>query len=650
MAAALLLAGLAGIAIWLCKRLKLPTILAWLLVGVVAGPQGVAWLTSQQIHLVAELGIVFLMFSLGLEFSLPRLWAMRSRVFGLGSLQVLVSGGVAAAVALFAGLAPRAAVVVGAAIALSSTAIVLKQLDELGWLNRRHGELSVSILLFQDLAVIPLLIIIPMLGSETQGSALLLELTWAVLKGGMVFAALLWAGGYLLPKVFDHVASVRSEELFVLVTLVVALATGYFTLSMGLSMALGAFLAGMLLGESQYRQQLEADIRPFRDLLMGVFFVSVGMLLNFSTLQSDGLLILLLLPLLLISKAAVIAALAKLTGEKSKDALATGIGLAQIGEFSFILVGMALTWQVISPDIGNLLVVLGVLSMCLSPALVTRSIDVAKWVLAGKLRWRPRHHSATMNLASAAPILANNHVLLLGYGRVGQTLARFLRQDKLPYVALDLDPIRVREAKAAKQPVLFGDARRVDILRAAGIERARLVVITFDQRRSVFNLLDLIKQLAPKLAIIVRTRDDSTLTALEQAGADQVIPESLEGSLMVVSQVLYRLGVPAANITQRLEVVRHRHYRPLAGFSFASSSRYSDTLHRVILPETAWAIGQPIAALKLPHVSQSIEAIIRQTQLLECTPELHLCAADQLLLLGDAATMDAATHYLLYGQ
>ncbi|WP_298440467.1 monovalent cation:proton antiporter family protein [uncultured Ferrimonas sp.] len=638
---ALALAAMAVMAIWICRRFGLPTILAWLGIGVAAGQQGLAWLSSEQIHLVAEYGIVFLMFSLGLEFSLPRLWAMRSRVFGLGSLQLLITGGLAGSVALLFGIDIRAAIVIGAAIALSSTAIVLKQLDELGWLNRRHGELSVSILLFQDLAVIPLLIIIPMLGSDSQGSALLLELGWALLKGGAVFAALLWAGGYLLPRIFDQVASSRSDELFVLTTLVVALATAHFTLTVGLSMALGAFLAGMLLGESQYRQQLEADIRPFRDLLMGVFFVSVGMLLDFNTVLNHGGLLLLLVPTLMVFKALVIALLAKLTGEKSKDALATGLCLAQIGEFSFILIGMALTWQVISPDIGNVLVVSGVLSMCVAPALINHCIGLSKWLLGGGDLLRSSDEDEE-------PLVLQDHVLLLGYGRVGQTLARFLRKDNMPFVALDLDPVRVREAKAGGEPVRFGDARRIDILRHAGLARAKMVVISFDNRRTVFNLLDCIKQEAPTVPIIVRTRDDSTLTALESAGADQVIPESLEGSLMLVSQVLYRLGVPLPNILKRLERVRRRHYRTLHGF-YASEGGNKESLHWVQLPSKAWAVGRSLHQVSIAHWQVTIEGVKRGKHRITATPDLALEPGDMLLLQGETSKLERAERRLLDG-
>ncbi|GAA4878324.1 cation:proton antiporter [Ferrimonas pelagia] len=637
----LLLATMAIIAIGLVRRLGLPVILAWLGLGLLAGPQGLAWLTQAQIHLVAELGIVFLMFSLGLEFSLPRLWAMRSRVFGLGSAQVLITGILAGLVAIALGSELRAAIVIGAAIALSSTAIVLKQLDELGWLNRRHGELSVSVLLFQDLAVIPLLIAIPMLGSDSVGSELLLELGLALLKAGAVFTGLLWAGGFLLPRIFDEVARSRSDELFVLTTLVVALSTGFITQWLGLSMALGAFLAGMLLGESQYRQQLEADIRPFRDLLMGVFFVSVGMLLDLSLVAEHWLMLLILLPTVMLFKALVITLLARLGGEKIKDAMATGFCLAQIGEFSFILIGLALTWQVLEPTLANLLVVTGVLSMSLAPALINRCIDLAKALLGGGERLTaeaaPQEHKGI-----------SDHVLLLGYGRVGQTLARFLRREGIGYLAVDLDPVRVREARLGGEPVLFGDGRRGEILKDAGILQAKMAVITFDNRRTIFNQLDCIRTLAPQLPILVRTRDDATLEALRDAGADQVIPESLEGSLMLVSQVLYRLDVPLPIILKRLERERRRHYRTLHGF-FTGEELNPEQLHAVTLSTDAWSVGRRLNEVLLERWQISIEAVIRAEQRQALTPELTLLSGDTLLLQGPPNKMERAERRLLDG-
>ncbi|WP_417346064.1 cation:proton antiporter [Ferrimonas sp.] len=637
----LALVAIAGLVI--TRRLKLPVILAWLITGGLAGSQGFNWLQSDQIALVAEIGVVFLMFSLGLEFSLPRLWAMRARVFGLGSAQVAVTLGCTFALAWGMGLDPRAAFVCGGAIALSSTAIVLKQLDEQGWINRRHGELSVSVLLFQDLAVIPLLIIIPLLGSDSGGVALAMELSWALLKGTIAFVLLLGLGGYLLPKIFDEVARSRSDELFLLTTLAVALATGFVTLSLGLSMTLGAFLAGMLLGESQYRQQLEADIRPFRDLLMGLFFVSVGMLLDLSLLWDQLPLLLGLLTVVMLAKAMIIWMLATLTGEKTKDALATGICLAQVGEFSFVLIALAMKWQVMEQGLANLLVATGVISMALTPFMVDNCLVLAKRVLGQR--------EQLFGEEPEAPELATqDHVVLLGYGRVGQTIARFLKREKMPFVAVDLDPIRVRESRTAGEPVVFGDGRRQDILKEVGLHRARLVVVTFDNRRDIFNLLDCIKLMAPHIRTLVRTRDDATLEALELAGADQVIPESLEGSLMLVSQVLYQLGVPLPRILLRIERERRDRYRMLHGFFGGTDPvQGRELLHAVTLSDNAWAVGHFVVELPLNHWRVQLDGLKREGVALEFVPTTRLQRGDVLLLMGTPHQVELAERALLEG-
>ncbi|USD36757.1 MULTISPECIES: monovalent cation:proton antiporter family protein [Ferrimonas] len=639
----LLLALVAIGSLVVTRRLRLPVILAWLVTGGLAGSQGFNWLESGQIALVAEIGIVFLMFSLGLEFSLPRLWAMRARVFGLGSAQVLITLLCTSLLSWLLGLDVRAAFVCGGAIALSSTAIVLKQLDERGWINRRHGELSVSILLFQDLAVIPLLIVIPLLGSDSSGAVLAMELSWALLKGAAAFVLLLGLGGFLLPKIFDEVARSRSDELFVLTTLAVALATGFVTLSLGLSMTLGAFLAGMLLGESQYRQQLEADIRPFRDLLMGLFFVSVGMLLDLSLLWAQLPLLLALVVTVMLSKAAIIWALAGLSGEKAKDALATGICLAQVGEFSFVLIALAVKWQVLERDLANLLVMTGIFSMALTPTLVDRCLDLAKQVLGQREQW----------LGDEPPqpeLVTRDHVVLLGYGRVGQTIARFLKREKMPFVAVDLDPIRVREARTGGEPVVFGDGRRQAILKDVGLPHARLVVVTFDNRRDIFNLLDCIKGLAPSIRTLVRTRDDSTLEALELAGADQVIPESLEGSLMLVSQVLYQLGVPLPRILLRIERERRDRYRILHGFFGGEDlAPGRELLHAVTLSPNAWAVGHFVVELPLNHWRVKLDGIKRDGEALSFVPTTRLAHGDTLLLLGTPHQVELAERALLEG-
>ncbi|GIU46933.1 potassium transporter [Shewanella sairae] len=640
----LLMLVIAIVSIAILRRAGLPAILAYLVTGVISGPSGFHWFTQHQMQSVAELGVVLLMFSLGLEFSLPRLWAMRRTVFGLGSAQVVVTTMLSMGIALLCNLTLTESVVVGAAIALSSTAIVLKLLNEQGWLRRRHGELSVSVLLFQDIAVVPLLILLPLLASD--GEALLWnDVVYALLKGVLAFIALMAFGKWALPKLFDEVARSRSNELFVLSTLVVALVTGAITQWLGLSMALGAFMAGMLLGESQYRRQLEADIRPFRDLLMGLFFISIGMLLDFQLVAQFWWQIILILIAVILGKALVIFSLLKVAKESFRSSVATALSLAQVGEFSFVVLALAVNYQLLDNKTSTTLVMVAVLSMALAPWLVRHSVDIARRLQGLKPK---KDTSEPLNVSVDAK---DDLVLILGYGRVGQTIARFMKTEAIPYLVLDLDPTRVSEARAAGEPVYFGDVCKRSILKQAKVRDAKLIVITFSSERILEEVLPLCRQLAPEAKILVRTRDDSGMEALEEAGASQVIPETLEGSLMLVSQVLYQCGVPLARILKRLEIERRNHYQYLHGFFSGAETDFTlELLHAVALPKGANAVGLTLADIPWDKLRVELRAVRRSGAEVE-SPELDwlIKSGDILILLGKPRRIEKAEIFLLQG-
>ncbi|GIU21204.1 potassium transporter [Shewanella colwelliana] len=639
----LLMLVIAIVSIALFRRAGLPAILAYLVTGVISGPSLFNWFSQQQIHSVAELGVVLLMFSLGLEFSLPRLWAMRRTVFGLGSAQVFVTAVLTMCISLLIGLSLTESIVVGSAIALSSTAIVLKLLNERGWLRRRHGELSVSVLLFQDLAVVPLLILMPLLASNGE------TLTWsaiglAMAEGVLAFVALMAFGKWALPKIFDEVARSRSNELFVLSTLVVALVTGAFTQWIGLSMALGAFMAGMLLGESQYKRQLEADIRPFRDLLMGLFFISIGMLLDFSLVITFWWQVLLLVVAVIIAKALIVYGLLRAAKESFRTSVSSAISLAQVGEFSFVVLALAVNYELLDINLSTKLVMVAVLSMAVAPWLVKNSVDIAR-----------RLHGVKPQQAEYEEIPTVDHgnelVLILGYGRVGQTIARFMKTEAIPYLVLDLDPKRVSEARRAGEPVYFGDVAKRSILKQAQIKEAKLIVLTFSSSRVLGEVLPLCRQLAPDANILVRTRDDEGMEELEQAGASQVIPESLEGSLMLVSQVLFQCGVPLSRILKRLEYERRNHYQYLHGFFSGEETDFTlELLHAVALPKGAHVVGQTLGGIPWEKLRVEIRAVRRAGAEVE-SPELNwqIRPGDILIILGKPRRIEKAEHYLLQG-
>ncbi|KIO37275.1 monovalent cation:proton antiporter family protein [Shewanella sp. cp20] len=640
----LLMLMMAIVAIALFRRVGLPAILAYLITGVISGPSAFNWFTQQQIHSVAELGVVLLMFSLGLEFSLPRLWAMRRTVFGLGSAQVFVTAVLTMCISMLMGLNLSESIVVGSAIALSSTAIVLKLLNERGWLRRRHGELSVSVLLFQDLAVVPLLILMPLLASDGE------MLSWheillAMGEGVLAFVALMAVGKWALPKVFDEVARSRSNELFVLSTLVVALVTGALTQWLGLSMALGAFIAGMLLGESQYKRQLEADIRPFRDLLMGLFFISIGMLLDFSLVITFWWQVILLVVLVIIAKALIVFGLLRAAKESFRTSVATAISLAQVGEFSFVVLALAVNYQLLEITVSTKLVMVAVLSMAVAPWLVRHSVDIARRLHGVKSIKQGGNETIPI------PEQSSDLVLILGYGRVGQTIARFMKTEAIPYLVLDRDPTRVTEARRAGEPVYFGDVAKRAILKQAQIKQAKLIVLTFTSSHVLDEVLPLCRQLAPEAKILVRTRDDEGMEALEEAGASQVIPETLEGSLMLVSQVLYQCGVPLTRILKRLEYERRNHYQYLHGFFSGEETDFTlELLHAVALPKGAQVVGQPLSAIPWEKLRVELRAVRRSGAEVE-SPELDwlIRPGDILIILGKPRRIEKAEHYLLQG-
>ncbi|EKP0276615.1 cation:proton antiporter [Aeromonas bestiarum] len=631
------------------RRLGQPVILAYLLAGVVLGPYGAAVITGQAImQTIAELGIVFLMFSLGLEFSLPRLIAMRMLVLGVGGLQVLFTSSLFFWLAWWWGLSLPQALVVAGTLALSSTAVVIKQLGEQKQLHTRRAQLGVSVLLFQDLAVVPLLVMIPILARpEIQGGALLAEIAWATLKGLFALFSLLAVGKWLLPLLFHEVARARSDELFVLSALLVALLAASLTQWMGLSMALGAFLAGMMLGESHYRHQLEVDIRPFRDVLMGLFFITIGMTMDWQLVARAWWQVILSVLGLILIKSLLVLLAGRLMGERKRDAMATGIMLSQVGEFGFVLLALANHHGLLDHQLISLLIGIGVTSIAMTPWLVQRAHGLARSLIDSTLLSRSE--------VAQSGLSKHQHVIIAGFGRAGQTCARFLKLEDIPFLALDLDPERVSEAKSAGEQVAFGDASRRDILLAAGLLRARLVIITFDDRKRVEAMLALIRELAVDVRVLVRTRDDSFLEAFKQAGAHEVIPESQEGALMLVSHLLLNCNVPIGRVIRRMEHERSSQYRFLHGFYWGDQSagnletdQLLERLHPVLLHDQAWAVGRTVQALALEEVR--IKEVQRGEQSLEPRPELTLAAGDRLVLFGNAVAMEQAEQRLLEGR
>lgn len=637
--------------VWLFRKLKLPTILAYLAAGVLVGEFGLGLVKDNgNYEHLAELGIVFLLFTLGLEFSLPRLLAMKRLVFAVGSLQVAVSLLVFTLLALLFGLDFSSAFVVGGILALSSTAIVIRQLSETGAMKRKSGQLSVAILLFQDVAVVPLLIVIPMLAVQGD-SSLLSTLAFAMLKGISVVILLLFIGKWLLPKIFDVIAQVRTDELFVLTTLLVILLASAITQWFGLSMALGAFLAGMMLGESEYKYQLEADIRPYRDILLGLFFITVGMKLDIFLLLSSPIKLLLFMASFMLIKIFIIKALAVRAGQIEKDAWASGIMLAQMGEFGFVLIALANQSNILPVNVSSMLLGAGVISMAVTPYMVENARSWGRF-LSQK---NSDEHKELQTLISTEKL--SDHVIICGFGRVGQTVSRFLKQDNIPFVAIDTDPLRTSKARDAGEHVLFGSSRQTELLKAANLDEAKLVVIAFGEDRQSIEVIKKVRSLSETVPILVRTRNDDQFEVIKRAGANEVVPESLEGSLMLVSQVLALTGVPFARVIRRVQKERKNHYNHLHGFFQGEDTDLSATgmneveiAHALTIQQKSYACGKSIACLKLKENKVDVVSIRRQDkEIIDPEDGMIIIEDDTLVIRGKVRKIKKADKFIRVG-
>lgn len=647
----LLLLMASVLAVVACRHFKLPAMLGYLLVGMLIGPHTLALVpsTDAATHL-AEYGVVFLMFTLGLEFNLAKLKAMRRIVFGLGAAQVFSVSVLVMLIAWLSNLPWAAGLALGGALAMSSTAMVSKLLTERNEINSPHGQNAIGILLFQDLAVVPLLIVLPVLSRYSD--SMFMALGIASLKIVFVLVVLLNLGQRLMRPWFNLVARQHSSELFMLNLLLVSLGIAWLTEQAGLSLALGAFLAGMLIAETDFRYQVEDDIRPFRDLLLGLFFVTVGMTLDFQILVAQWWLVLLLVLFLVPLKAALIAGLARLFGTPAGGAWRTGFSLGQGGEFAFVILALAVQYTLVDATLQQACVAGIVLSMLITPFLIQHSDKLVLRLASSE--WM--NLAANLHAIAVRSMQAQGHVVLCGYGRTGQSLARLLAQENIPFFALDLDPEKVREATAAGESVVYGDASKREVLMAAGLMRARALVITYADTHSAMKILELAHLLRPDLPVIVRTQDDSDIDKLKQAGATEVVAEILEGSLMLASHTLMMLGVPLNKVLLRIREVREARYSLFRGFfrglneELGDPERPQPRLHTVHLLVGAMAIGKRLGDIPLAGLDVEVRAIRRRNMPATAPADsFELQAGDVLVLFGEQENLAAAEKLLLQG-
>ena len=651
-----LLAAVLGVVA--CRSLKLPPMLGYLAVGVVIGPNALALAESSEgIRHLGEFGVVFLMFVIGLEFNLAKLRVMRKHVFGLGLLQVvltmltvtLVTLLLAAAMPRIWGMGWQTALALSGALAMSSTAIVVKLMIERLEMDSEHGKRVMGVLLFQDLAVVPLLVLIPALG--TTGEELAGALALAALKATVLISVLLVGGQHVMRWWLTLVARRRSEELFVLNLLFITLGLAWLTELAGLSLALGAFIAGMLISETEYKHQVETDIRPFHDVLLGLFFISIGMLLDWRLVLERWPLVLLLVTLPVFFKAALVALLARGLGASWGISVRTGLYLAQAGELGFVLLTMAQKNALVPPELLNPILASMVLSMLATPFIIMYSNRIVMKMVSSE--WLQQ--SLQMTTIARKSINANKHVIICGFGRSGQNLARMLEGEGIPYMALDLDPDRVRLAAAAGDSVVFGDAARLQALMAAGLARASAVVVTYVELQGALKVLSHTRAHAPHVPVIVRTQDDHDLEKLQAAGAAEVVPEAIEGSLMLASHALALVGVPMRRVIRIVQDQRDARYNLLRGYFHGADDDTVDDMHERLssftLPLGAKSIGKPLGHLALHALGVRVVNLRRSSgKSMMPTDEVELQSGDTLVLSGPTENLAIAEQKLLKAQ
>ena len=652
-----LVAAVAGVVV--CRLARLPPMLGYLAVGVVLGPSamGVA-ANAEGVTYLAEFGIVFLMFVIGLEFNLPKLQSMRKLVFGLGLTQVVLTmlgalAGNAALASIFAssgrawGLGWQSAIALGAALAMSSTAIVVKLMADRLELESEHGRRVMAVLLFQDLAVVPLLVLLPALGSSPQ--ELLRELAIAALKATVLLTVLLIGGRAVMRWWLTLVVRRKSEELFVLNLLLVTLGLAWMTQNVGLSLALGAFVAGMLIAETEFKHQVETDIRPFHDVLLGLFFITVGMRLDLALVVHHWALVLALTLLPVLFKFGLVTVLARFFGAAPGVALRTGLYLAQAGEFGFVLLGVASERHLLPDALQGPVLASMVLSMLATPLIFTYSNRIVMHLSAND--WMLQ--SVAMTTIARRAINTEAHVIICGFGRSGQNLARLLEAEKIGYIALDLDPDRVRQAAAAGQSVVYGDAARSQSLMAAGLARAAAVVVSYHDTPSALKILHLVQSHAPKVPVIVRTIDDAEFERLRAAGATEVVPEAIEGSLMLASHALALVGVPMRRVLRLVQQQRDARYGLLRGYFHGADDDTVEEIDQtrllsVTLPPSSKSSGRTLGEHALADSGVTVVSLRRASgAVLQPHESMALAPGDTLVLSGSPETLARAEAALL---
>lgn len=634
----------------LFRRINLPSVLGYLLVGMLAGNHAFNLIPeSTAIEQIAEIGVVFLLFTIGLEVSIPRLMSMKGIVFGIGTTQVLISTLSMIGLGLLLGYSWQISFAVGGALALSSTAIVVKQLTEQHELHSRHGHVALGVLLFQDLAVVPFLVLIPIFASPESGS-LWLPISLALGKAVIAFAIIYVVGTYLIRPITHWVSSTYSSELFTLFILLVALLAAWLTFELGLSLAMGAFLAGIMLAETEYQHHVQTEIRPFRDVLMGLFFISVGTQFNWQIVLEDPLRVISLTLGLLIGKTIAVAIITRIAGYSNGVSLRSGISLGQGSEFGFAILGVGISTGLLSLEVSQPIIAAIVFSMAISPMLIRHNGQIAKALMKDYTAQRKQVESHIEKASEQV----DNHVIICGFGRTGQNLAQFLKQSGIPFIALEVDPELINENWDAGEPVYFGDSSHPEVLKHAGIDHARAVIITFHDFTISQHITRTIKQVRQDIPILVRTLDDLHLEELLESGATEVVPDTVEASMMLAWHTLTYLGLDRDSVDDMLDQARSEHYSRIRAF-FHSQEDYEHPehfhhLHSIEVLQGSPALGRQLDSFDFYQHAHVVAVVRNGIRADQPDADTQLQVNDVVIIEGSSTETRAAELEIFRGK
>ena len=637
--------------VFVFQKLRLPNIVGFLLAGVIIGPHGFQLIQSvDQVENLAEIGVVLLLFTIGLEFSLETILSVQRRVVWAGLLQVVLTTLVVLAVARLLGASVEVGLFYGFLVSLSSTAIVLRIYHDRGEINSLQGRLASGLLLFQDLCVVPMMLLLPVLAGSGQDSIFLI--VWVLAKSLITLVVIVWTARKLLPRLLHQVALLRNREIFVLFVVLVCFGTAWLTSESGLSLALGALVAGLVISESELSHQIVADILPLRDCFSGIFFISVGMLLNLGILSQDFRIALLELLLMIGIKSLVLFAVFWWLYRSVRLGVVLGLGLAQIGEFSFVLAKAGINFKLLSPADGQIFLAASILSMMATPFLIQWS---HAWAFGFEGLFKDiGFNRSTSGGANETPS-ATGHVIVVGYGLNGQNLARVLKEVGIPYRVLEMDPDLVRSAKAGGEPISFGDGTRPELLQQVGIAKARVLVVAISDPAATARLVSQARRLRTDLYIIVRTRYVAEIDHLYRLGANQVIPEEFETSVEIFARVLQEYHIPRNVISLQVDLIRKEHYGTLRGIQL--QGKQLDALSQFLVGTTSDifsiiekspAIGRSLEEINLPSRSGvSVIAVVRDGKSYpNVDNDFKLAVGDMLVLLGGHKALDDAAQIL----